>query len=247
MNVIGHLACARSLPERARLGALLPDVLTIYNRRCKVLPLLKKWEHATIDHPPIGEIIDGIRFHLQVDVRFHKLPLFTLGFRGIRDTLSKAGNTPGLKRILPAHVLIELFLDHLLLLEYPHLEGEFYRLLDHHRGAIEELCEEHPKFDSGRFGEFLNRILGGGFLDEYFSIDGLIPRMNRIQSNLGQRPLELGEAAALRDYLTEQVPQVRPALLQFVSAMSDKASLKVAGKANPESSGAADNRASNNS
>ena len=105
MNLIGHFACAADLPEAVQLGSVLPDLLPLYDRRLRVPALMKRMGLRVAVDQDAGDVARGMRFHLQVDSRFHRDPLFTDGYQGIKAALNSASQKPGLRRMLPAHVL----------------------------------------------------------------------------------------------------------------------------------------------
>ena len=241
MNLIGHLASAHDMHETARVGSILPDLVPIYDRRCKVAPLIKHWAGVVAADPALGQVSAGIEFHLMVDARFHRLPLFREPYRGLRQALETASDTPGLKRILPAHVLLEMFLDHLLLRDRPALQDDFNGLLAGHGRLIERFCAPQPRFDAPGFRVFLASILGDRFLEEYGSMDGLLARMNRIQQRYGQRALEPAEADAVRGYLAANQRRLGDELNAFVQAAAAHSS-EFAAPARPKPAGQARQR-----
>ncbi len=219
MNLIGHFACAAALPTAGQLGSVMPDLVSIYDRRLRTPRLLARLAEMTAHEPAAATVATGVRFHLAVDSHFHRHPLFTDGYRGIRDTLREASDTPGLRRMLPAHVLHELFLDHLLLTDEPAMAEHFYRLVEEHQELIVDSAGlvEPPAAQGLR--EYLQRVAHDRFVDDYGDLDGLFYRMNRILTRYRQRALEAEETAAVTDFLEAARPAFAERQRRFVAAM----------------------------
>jgi hypothetical protein len=216
MNLIGHLECAEHLPPDARLGAILPDLLSLYDRSVRPLKLLQGGFHRL----EAASVRDGVRFHYHVDSHFHRSALFRDGCRTIRERLVGASGTPGLKRFAVAHVLTELFLDHLLIVEDSARLGAFYDALNGHKGgALEALLAGRPELDWGGFSAFIDRLVALRFADEYLEREGLLNRTDRILTRLGQRRLERRERDALLEGLAGHAAQAQRQLDGFLLDM----------------------------
>jgi hypothetical protein len=215
MNLIGHLACAERLSPEAELGAILPDLLSLYDRSVRPFKLLASGGAAEAT-----SIRDGVRLHFHVDSHFHRSVLFTDGTRTVRERLAAASETPGLKRFAVGHILTELFLDHLLIVQEPARLGTFYAALGRHGdGPLAALLAGHPALDWDGFSAFLRRLVAVRFADEYREREGLLDRMDRILTRLRQRRLEGRERAALLDGMEEQAAPTRDRLGAFVNEM----------------------------
>lgn len=219
MNLIGHFACAAALPMAGQLGSVMPDLVTIYDRSLRAPRLLKRLGEMTAREPAAPGVAAGVSFHLTVDSHFHRDALFTDGYRGIRDTLRQASDTPGLRRMLPAHVLHELFLDHLLLADDPDLAERFYELVEDNQDLIVDSAGLTERQAAQGLREFLQRVAHDRFVDDYGDLDGLYYRMNRILARYRQRPLEPEETAAVTDYLEAARPAFAGRQRHFVAAM----------------------------
>ena len=216
MNLIGHLACAERLPPDAGLGAILPDLLSLYDRGVRPLKLLAAGGGGV----EAASVRDGLRFHFHVDSHFHRSPLFRDGSRALRERLVAASDTPGLKRFAVAHVLTELFLDHLLIVQDPARLAAFYGALESHTdGPLEALVAGHPGLDWDGFSAFLGRLVALRFADEYLERAALLDRTDRILARLRQRRLEHREREALLAALAEHAAQAQQQLGPFVNGM----------------------------
>ncbi len=220
MNLIGHLACAPPDAPELQLGALLPDLLGIFRRRPRVVEVVKLWGAAP--PPEIGRVIAGIRFHYYVDARFHRAPLFLHHAGGLRAAMDTTGPGHGLKRFFAAHLLTELYFDHLLLAERPALSGDFYRLLEgESRELLAEFAGRHPEVERAGLEAFVERMHAERFLEGYRSRAGVVARVNRVVSRYRQRTLSAGEEEAVSSYFEAHEQAALGPLLQFVAAMQE--------------------------
>jgi hypothetical protein len=222
MNLLGHFACARHLTPLEQAGSAMGDLLPLYRRKVRPLALMTHWSREAPPDTPAARIAAGVRFHLHVDSRFHRDPLFLETSAALQTALQTASGTPGLKRFFPAHVLTEMFLDHLLMHEDGALTEAFYALFEGHLpGLLADFTAAHPEADRAAFAGFLERFLVDRFLDDYRDVDGMLWRMQRMLRRFGQRALEAREEGAVRDTLRAWGARTRPRVLQFVSAMRD--------------------------
>jgi len=224
MNVIGHLACAGKAPGAFRFGTLLPDLLALHRRRARCHVLARHWRERSGTLPGADAVVAGIDFHHEVDRRFHKSALFEDLAAAIQTALRAASGTPGLKRFLPAHVLAELFLDHLLLRGEPALAPAFYGALKDRDGSLlAPFVSAHPLVDAGVFTDFLARLGRNRFLEDYQTREGLLWRMDRVLTRFGQRALESAEHSAVLDVFTRHAGETGDRLATFVAELRAEA------------------------
>jgi hypothetical protein len=219
MNLIGHYTCAAVPSPEVRVGAVLPDLAALYHRKVRPLALARDWQAQSARPPGMEALLAGVDFHHAVDVRFHRAPLFLRTADGIQQALLGASRTPGLKRFLPAHVLCELYLDHLLLERDPGLADAFYRDVAGAQALMGAFVERHPLADRAGFRAFLERIVDDRFVDAYRSHEGILRRMQRILARFGQRPLEPAEQAAVAGFFTREAQETEQALASFLPEM----------------------------
>ncbi len=223
MNLISHFACAASRAPEQQLGAVLPDLLGLFSRRPRCAALVKFWEARArhLPRPPgIGGVIEGIGFHQQVDSHFHRAPLFREHSTALRIRLTGAEEAGGLKRFFAAHVLLELYFDHLLLRGAPELAPAFHGLLANGIGELlAAFVMPHPQVEEDAFRAFLARMHGQRFADGYMNHAGLLYRLNRVLVNHRQRAMTEPEERAAVSYLTEHAAALESGLLRFVAAM----------------------------
>jgi hypothetical protein len=220
MNLLGHFVCARNLRAEVQAGSALGDLLPLYRRRVRPLALAEYWAREAGGRQDLSAVEQGVRFHLLVDSRFHRDPLFTSLSGGIQGALREASGTPGLKRFFPAHILSEMFLDHLLIESDGAALPAFYELFDGRiRGLLAEFAAAHADADGESFRAFLARFVSNRFLDGYRDLDGIFVRMQRMLTRFGQRELEPSEIDAVRNVFTIEREFTQKALLQFVASM----------------------------
>ena len=220
MNLLSHFACARHLPPAVQAGSALGDLLPLYRRRVRPLPLAERWSRDPDGAAELADVAEGVRFHLRVDSRFHRDPLFLETSGRISRALREASAAPGLKRFFPAHILTEMFLDHLLMDQDPALAGAFYDLFGGDtRELMTRFASAHPETEPEEFARFLERFVRERFLEGYRDMEGVLRRAQRMLVRFGQRELEPGETAAVRRVLELDRETLRGQLLQFVGAM----------------------------
>ena len=228
MNLLAHYYCTGIFSAdmadeggsvRLALGAALPDLMGMFSRRARPRQLLRHWAGQPAGSEPEdqadAEVLRGVHHHHTVDQAFHHHPLFTELSGELGQALAAASRTGGLKRFLPAHVLSELFLDHLLIGGEPRLPAHFLSALEAQtRDLTRVFAGAYPE-DAGEFSAFLGRVIAARFVESYREMDGLFPILQRILGRCRQRPLEAGEMAALRAQLEHSTPRVREQLQTF--------------------------------
>ncbi len=224
MNLIGHFACAEAREPLVRVGSIVPDLLGLHRRKPRVDAIVRLWEAdgrpAGDPEEGVAQMLEGIRFHHHVDVHFHRAPLFTEGARGLRVALEEACGAPGLKRFFAAHLLIELFFDHLLLREIPGRAEAFYRDLAAARlGALPAFALRHPEMEREPLLGFLDRVGAGGLVEDYRSLDGIFQRVERMLLHFRQRAMTREEQHAAAEFLNSRQAALRSELLLFIASM----------------------------
>ncbi len=218
MNLIGHFTCAAVPSPPVRAGAVLPDLVALYRRAVRPRALLRAWEQDAAA-PDLAGLRAGVVFHHAVDARFHQSPLFRFCADGIQAALLGASREPGLKRFLPAHVLCELYLDHLLLRRDPGLAAALYRDLAGSLELMTTFVARHPAADAASFRGFVERFVASGFLAAYGSHAGVLGRMNRILPRFGQRRLGAAEQAAVAAWFRDAAGETERRLAPFLQEM----------------------------
>lgn len=220
MNLVSHFTCARGASAAVRLGSMLPDLLSLYGRKVRPLPLVQRWDGETDRLPGAEGLVRGILFHHEVDSHFHRAPLFREGQAALQSRLLAASRAPGLKRFFPAHVLLEMYLDHLLIRRFPHLPSEVATTLVEGRGLMEAFIARHPAVDPSAFRRFLQRVSDDRFWEDYREHAGMFHRMNRILQRFSQRLLLPAEEQAVSAWFAAHETPTAADLDAFVAAMA---------------------------
>ena len=219
MNLVGHFACASGQTAHFRVGSVLPDLLGLFNRRIRT----HQMPDANPANPATQEALAGLRagidHHHEVDRIFHRDSLFTECSSSLLRLLGEASSTPGLKRFFPAHVLSELYFDHLLMTDTAGLGQSLTHDLIAQREVVEGFMAEHPSLDRSAFSRFLDRILADRYWEDYRDMEGIYYRMNRMLNRYGMRSLEPGEISAVNGYLKSERKLINGRLKGFTRNM----------------------------
>lgn len=222
MNLLSHHACADHQSSEAQAGAVLPDLVGLHRRAVRVLPLARTWERQGPPDAAMAALVAGVRGHLEVDRHFHRHPLFLEMAGALHRALRAASDAPGLKRFFPAHLLSEMYFDHLLMAAQPGRVEVFYDLFDEARVALmERFVDGHPAGDREAFRRFVERFVTDRFLEDYRSYSGILERAERVLVRCRQRRLERAERVAVRRVFAAEAASYTPRVLQFIGSMRD--------------------------
>jgi hypothetical protein len=106
-----HLAHAAHGSPLAGLGAMLPDLWRMADRRVRpAFPVQDAWTALGDHDADTAAVMRGIEHHLEVDLWFHEHAVFTIGERATAAALRSA-RTTAKKLALFAHPLWEMCLD----------------------------------------------------------------------------------------------------------------------------------------
>ncbi len=125
--VFNHDICGRPAEPYFALGCVLPDLWLRYSRVHRI-----RWPAVRAAEPTEArdaELRAGLLNHVEVDQRFHALPVFHEWQRRVKSAVERDGQPPALVDFV-AHAALELALDHRLLHADPALIERFYGLLE---------------------------------------------------------------------------------------------------------------------
>jgi len=125
--VFNHDVCGRPAEPYFALGCVLPDLWLRYSRVHRI-----RWPALRAAAPTEARDVQlraGLLNHVEVDQRFHALPLFHDWQRRVKGAVGRDGQPPALVDFV-AHAALELALDHRLLHADPALVARFYCLLE---------------------------------------------------------------------------------------------------------------------
>jgi hypothetical protein len=218
-----HLAARDLGSPMAGIGAMLPDLWRMADRRVRPLPPTMASRAAAGDE--LDSILAGIDHHLQIDRWFHAADVFREGerltfdrFRGIRFAAPKLG--------LFAHIAWELCLDGALV-RRDGLDATLDALRNgfaaatgppaddaaslHHFDRIERTAGEREAFDAG-MRQLFTEIGRGPWVAGYQDGAGVARRIDGIRVRLGFNRLTAEDRVRLGLALDELAPHADAAL-----------------------------------
>jgi hypothetical protein len=222
-----YLAARDLESELAGIGAMLPDLWRMADRRVRPAPM-------TIATPPVaGElasILAGIHHHLQVDRWFHAAAVFGDGERLTFDRL-RASGVDAPKLGLFAHIAWELCLDGALV-RREGLEPTRHALRDgfaaasgapadgaasrHHFDRVERTAAERCAFDAGMRRLFAE-IARGPWIAGYQDGAGVARRIEGMRVRLGFRSFSAADLERLGHVLDGLATQANAGLSELTA------------------------------
>ena len=221
-----HLAARELGSATAGVGAMLPDLWRMVDRRVRAQPL------ATLDgDPPHNDVEAGIEHHLAADHWFHASEVFRRGEERTREVL-RAARLTAPKVLLWAHITWELCLDSALLRHagpgdpgggsavsglqaLQALQAALAADLDaiagtpvraaadrYHFSRIVRPAEEREIFHT-RLAGLMAQLGAGAFFPHYEDAPGLTRVVDRMRQRLGLAPLTEDDRARMSDALAQ--------------------------------------------
>jgi hypothetical protein len=203
-----HLALRQSRDPGTGIGAMLPDLWRMADRRVRPCHELADGELAT-------PVMAGIAHHLDADRWFHRTNVFLEGERRLSEGFRSAGFAARRMGLL-AHIAWELCLDGALVqregLE-PLLDG-LRRDLAAHAAPCAAAVEVHHFSVAGRtvaerqlfevrMERLTTELARGPWIGRYASAEGLAEVLGAIRMRVGLSPLDEGDQARLASALGE--------------------------------------------
>lgn len=193
--LLHHHLAERDLgrPEAA-VGAMLPDVWRMADRRARARAGEGRGGEDAARSAVVRSVAEGIAHHLEVDAWFHGAPVFERGESAAREALRVARGTP--KVTLFAHIAWELCLDGALLRRVGtdtvlrSVRGSIEAVRpDAHHLAAEAWLPDLPAEDRGRFerrvDQLLDAIAEGRWVAGYATATGIVERLDGLRARLG--------------------------------------------------------------
>ena len=173
-----------SASDEFHFGVALPDILSVYDRTLRFHPSKITGQE---------ELWLGIHNHMDMDTFFHRSVFFKNSYEAIRIILNQSiSPAMNIRPFFLAHVLVEILLDHLLLLRSSNLALRFYRTIGSvNVTEIVRLLERHFERKLEGLEDLINKFLVTRFLESYIQLDQLIFPVNRMLTRTRQQPFEL--------------------------------------------------------
>jgi hypothetical protein len=216
-----HLARRDLGRPEAAVGAMLPDVWRMADRRARARAGEGRGGEEGAGRPIVRSVAEGIEHHIKVDAWFHGAPVFERGESAARDALRAARGAA--KIGLFGHIAWELCLDGALLrrvgmedvLRSVRESIEAVRPDAHHRAA-EAWLPDFPPGDRGKFerrvDQLLDAIAEGRWVAGYAAAAGIVERLEGLRARLGFPPMNKEDREAVAAAL-EPVEQLADASL----------------------------------
>jgi hypothetical protein len=209
-----HLAWRDLQSAAAALGAMLPDVWRMADRRARL-----RQAPPTVETGALRAVLAGIDHHVAIDARFHRAPVFTDGEQAVREALRKASDAPKLG--LFAHVAWELCLDGALVRRaglpplLRALSGSLTSVRPdaHHRAARSRAptVSDPERFDA-RVDRILDAIALGPWISGYATGEGIAERIDGVRARFGILGLTVADRRAVAAALEALAPRADDAL-----------------------------------
>ncbi|MEJ7728060.1 MAG: hypothetical protein WKG00_02485 [Polyangiaceae bacterium] len=208
-----HLAVRDLGSGAAGIGAMLPDLWRMADRRVRPRRTTLAEARPAPGDGIVGEVMEGVEHHLRADAWFHRAPVFTEGERLVGDRLRAAGTTAGRMSLL-AHVVWEMCLDGALLrreglapvlaalrADFERTAAAAERAADlHHWLPTARPAEERDAF-LARMHRLATELARGPWIEGYRDPLGLAIRAAGVRVRLGLAPLDPDDQRRVADAL----------------------------------------------
>jgi hypothetical protein len=169
--VFNHRVCGLEPEPYFAMGVVLPDLWVRFSRRRRI-----RWQAVRAAEPedaPGAALRAGLLNHVDVDRRFHTLPVFLRWQEELKAAIDADGVHPFLVDFL-AHASVELALDRALLLADERLVDEFYDLVSGcDARLVARLAGEIGDVDADGLENVVAGFFGRRFLRRYRTPAGL--------------------------------------------------------------------------
>jgi hypothetical protein len=169
--VFNHDVCGLPVEPYFAIGVVLPDLWLRFSQGKRI-----RWKAVRAAQPAAARdqnLRAGLLNHVEVDRRFHSLPVFLRWQGGLKASANADGTHPALVDFL-AHMAIELVLDHHLLLARPALADEFYGVVSAcDPASVAERVGILGAVDTAGLDEVIRQFITRRFLRHYRTHAGL--------------------------------------------------------------------------
>lgn len=224
-----HLCHAALGSEAAGIGAMLPDLWRMADRRVRTAPPHVAAEALGEADDATREVMRGIEHHLEADLWFHDADVFTLGERATAAALRGAG-TSAKKLTLFAHPLWEMCLDGALVRRFgavavralvargfEEAAGAMRRAVEAHHFAHAEDAAGHRDEVHARMDWICEELSRGPWIEGYSRPDGLVRGLAGMRRRFGLAPFAEDERARLADAIATLTERADAALVEILA------------------------------
>jgi len=185
MNCFAHALPFLDNPYFA-VGCCIPDWLNAVDRKVRAR---EKLAAPFVDHDDeiVSAIAGGVVQHHQDDRWFHQTPVFNeLSLRFSVEIRTLFGNERSMRPGFTGHVIIELFLDAYLHMQYPGKMDSFYEQVESvDKNKVQESVNLFTTRTTDGLVFAIGRFQKEKFLYDYSTDQGIIYRLNRVYDRIG--------------------------------------------------------------
>ena len=201
MNYFSHyLLIPDQQNEYSTLGCILPDLL-----RDKKIDssyyLSNDFSHKNVQHQSLSF---GIKNHIESDALFHNSTFFKSKTKQLARAIRNSDKISLSKyTYFVAHILLELYIDHLLVQDYPNILDQFYVQLDQTNDTVLENYFQKflPYNDFELFLLKKDKFVSSKFLTNYSQLKNIGSFLSYVLEKVSIEKLSADEQIALVDLI----------------------------------------------
>ncbi len=208
MNFISHYKIDQERETNFCLGTVLPDLMRVPLPKLKLFGASK---NMITNSKEEELLLKGMRKHFEVDKYFHNSEFMKIHTSTLkRDFLKNSLEKNGIKLFFVTHILCEMLLDRVLLLNEPNLGNNFYAMLESSKPSdVSRLLNKNSMYDAKKFTQFFEQFRSARYLFSYLEIEGLFYALNRICKGVGTQSFGPEDFDAFKSSVEETETQMR--------------------------------------
>lgn len=168
-------------------GLIAPDLLRNFTKN--------QYHKKGLTHPTIlGEIEKGCLQHMERDKSFHQSKFFETTYNDLRSSFQSTCEKFGIPRFwFGLHVLIELWLDRILINRYPNTLIEFYEDLNSVQTELKEFLNRIDHNNPALFMSRYQQFCINQYLRKYTHNESIFYGLNQIYKSTGAHRTDWSE------------------------------------------------------
>lgn len=180
----------------------------------KLFPLLSS---LPSNSPETDFFIQGVKSHFETDRRFHQSDFFKKQSEFLKQQfIHRSVSSPGFRLFFVSHILSEMLLDRVLLLESREHGEAFYNTLAQVDMDNLHSCFQHiPSYQKKNMMEFLNRFTTSRYLFTYTEDEALLFALNRVCKSAGTGSLESKHLPDFRQIISIAEKEMQKEYIDF--------------------------------